>query len=1000
MSPRTALFSAGALLLATSSLAAPRPVKPDAATPPARTRVLDIGARLDINRLDLFTTNVGSLGYDFLGGAAGLFYPKGDPTSVLFGSGLWIAGTVNGQERGALAEYSFEFGPGTASGGTFDDPTRADFKSYRVRTHSDPADTVGWGDYVANAGAQGAPVKVHQLPDPNDPQQTVPVNGPDLPGDLAIWTVFNDLDPLNHGSSPGGTAPLGVEVRQQVYGFDAQNALGDVAFVDWTIKNASNETITDAAIAFWSDPDVGGFTDDLVGWDSIRTMAYAYNGSNNDTQYGTDPPAIGFVLLSSPTGPLAFARYVNGTDPNSITETIRTMHGLLPDGSPYLDPETNQPSAFPFSGDPIAGSGWLDTSPADRRMLISTGPVTLAPGEVTHVVYAIVVGQGTNVVVQGSNRLASVAKLRCEADIVRQAYAQDFVPPFPEDGASCMAVQRCPRPAQFWATECASPNVLTPEQLGNIAECATGTRSLYFNPPPLGETDFFCATVAAGATPREKAEREFATLLANGCTGESTYLPGAGPLPGFPSFSTPIDCPGVTGTTVGELLEPAGAVGFYNAAYENNDATHPRAIEGVDFGFPHFNGGAALAYDFAAGSTINPNTMPDSMTSVRIVFDATRPHSAYRYLRLEELGGGAPTPGRAYLYGGYVPIPLYALDLTTGDTLEVGFAERTVTDADGTILDPGSQVATFDSTWSPSDEADGGREYLFVFKRPQSGAPRPEFATDGALFDGSLPGLYALAARRFDPSSVFDDGDAFVFEWGTPPTRGIDQQMIDLAAQPQGDAATLLGYNAIASCLAGVNNGSAIGAQCSPGTPALATLIESTVTSEQVALTWFVTSFENPAFEIERRENMGAWTTAGGAVADGTGRVTFVDRAVLPGQSLSYRLAQTTAQGRVTQGEKSVVIPAAASASKFALAVRASTGGDLSTDFVLPRAGAVRFDVVTATGRRVYSWDAGVQDAGRHTLSLPGSARLPGGFYLVRARHDGADATAKAIVLR
>jgi hypothetical protein len=59
----------------------------------------------------------------------------------------------------------------------------------------------------------------------------------------------------------------------------------------------------------------------------------------------------------------------------------------------------------------------------------------------------------------------------------------------------------------------------------------------------------------------------------------------------------------------------------------------------------------------------------------------------------------------------------------------------------------------------------------------------------------------------------------------------------------------------------------------------------------------------------------------------------------------------------------------------------------------------VRFEVVTAAGRRVYTWDAGVQDAGRHSLSLPGSARLPGGFYLVRARHAGADLTAKAIVL-
>src|SRR3982750_247826 len=127
MSPRSVLACAGALLLlAAPSDAAPRAVK---RVPPAKVRVLDLGARLDLNRLDLFTTNIGALGYDYAQGSAGLFYPRGNNTTVLFASGLWIAGTVNGQERGALAEYSFEFGPGTAGGGSFDDPTRADFHS-------------------------------------------------------------------------------------------------------------------------------------------------------------------------------------------------------------------------------------------------------------------------------------------------------------------------------------------------------------------------------------------------------------------------------------------------------------------------------------------------------------------------------------------------------------------------------------------------------------------------------------------------------------------------------------------------------------------------------------------------------------------------------------------------------------------------------------------------------------------------------------------------------
>jgi hypothetical protein len=1012
MAPRSQL-RAGALLLAALSIvppawSAPRLSSPQARPRPAGPAVQDFARRFDANRLDLFVTNVGTLGFDVTQFAPGLLYPRGANTSVLFASGLWITGTVDGQERGAIAEYSWEYEPGTAAAGSRDDPSRTDFRTYKVRTAAAaPADTDfvssgtgdpvlhgAWSDYVANAGPLGAPVRVHALPDPNDPQQTIPVDGPDLPGDLALWNVFNDLDPLSHGSGPGGTAPLGVEVRQAVYGFDDAGPLGDASFVDWTITNASNKTIEGATIAFWADPDLGTFSDDLAGWDSARAMAYAYNGKNVDGQYGAAVPALGVVLLRGPgavpAGPLAFVRYVNGSDPNSITETIRSMHGLKTDGSPFVNPLTGLTTAFPYDGDPVAGSGWLDGNAADRRFLVSTGPVTLAPGEAVHVVYAVVVGQG-------ANRFDSIAQLRCNADLARRAWSQGFTRPFPV--ATCTQVAACPRTSGFWAAECASPNVLSPDQVDIVAVCAAD-HAESFAPFAANETTEFCAGVSAppNAAPRARAEREFLALLANQCAAENLLTPAAGPAIGLP-LAAAISCPGIVATTVGELLAPAAPLALLDAAYVAN-AGHDAPIHGAA-ALPRFGGGAGTYFDFWGRGAIDPSAHPDSLGSVTIVFDATRPHPAYRYLRLEQGDGSAPTPGRAYRYGGYRDVPLYALDSATLDTLEVAFVERAVTDADGTLLDAGAQPATFDSTWSPSADADGGLEGLVVFRRPQFGAPRPEFAQDGAVANGSLPGLFALAAARDSASTVFQDGESFTFTWGRAATPGVDAQLLALAALPQGDPATLGGYEAIASCLATVNDGSAIGAACSPGTPALATLISSLVTADRVSLTWFAADPARPVFEVERRDGDGPWLVRAHAAADGTGRLGYEDTDVAPGQTLSYRLAQNTAAGRVTQGETTVIVPArTGQGGRVALAVRAKNGGDLMVDLALARAGQAKFEILTAAGRRVYAWDAGMLEAGRHAFALPGSGRLPGGFYLVRVRQADADAVAKSLVLR
>ncbi|HEX7078644.1 MAG TPA: PKD domain-containing protein [Candidatus Eisenbacteria bacterium] len=409
------LLIAAALAIVIASAGAAAPTAKAAARPgsgrlggPSRAPTLiDNTGRMDVNDLDMFVTNHGSFAYDLTTGNAGLIYPKGSTNTVVFAGGLWIGGMVNGQLRTAVAEYAQEYVPGPMKNGTFqfDQPA---FKNYRIDRGGS-----GFADYLANAVPQGAPV---------DGQ-----GNPLLLGDATIWSVFNDADPGMHTAQPGQTAPLGVEVQQSVFAFDRAAPLGSVIFLKWKLVNKGGNTIQNAYVSVWSDPDLGGFADDLAGCDTTLALGYCYNATNADAQYGSTPPAVGLTLLRGPVtspspgvtdtlGLTAFTKYINGTDPSSAVESYNYMRGLHADGSPiHVFEDTLSPiTTFMVSGDPVAGTGWLDTNSADRRIQLSAGPFTMAPGDSQEVVAAVLVGQG-------ADRLSSITELRSVAAAARSA---------------------------------------------------------------------------------------------------------------------------------------------------------------------------------------------------------------------------------------------------------------------------------------------------------------------------------------------------------------------------------------------------------------------------------------------------------------------------------------------------------------------------------------------------------------------------------------------------
>ena len=398
------------------------PKKPRVVPVRRAATVIDNTTHMDKNNLDMIVTNHGSLAFDLENGLGGLVYPKGSTNTAVFAAGLWIGAKVAGEIRTAIGEYSQEFVPGPMLNGTFQ-PDASEFRNYRI----DRGNTSS-SDYLSWPVSQGAPLDS--------------LGNPLLLGDATIWSVFNDADPGVHTNDAGNTAPLGVEIQQTVFAFHRSGALDNIIFVKWKILNKGGNTLDSTYVSVWSDPDLGGFTDDLVGCDTTLSLGFCYNATNQDQQYGSTPPAVGYDFFRGPIlydtlgvaidtlGMTSFNKYINGTDPAAAVETYNYMSGLHADGSPiYVNDDPIQPiTTYQVSGlSPGAPSGptnWLDSNPADRRLFLSSGPFTMQPGDSQEVVAAIIIGRSTD-------NITSIADMKSKDATAQLVFDLNFDIPSP-----------------------------------------------------------------------------------------------------------------------------------------------------------------------------------------------------------------------------------------------------------------------------------------------------------------------------------------------------------------------------------------------------------------------------------------------------------------------------------------------------------------------------------------------------------------------------------------
>jgi hypothetical protein len=844
----------------------------------------------------------------------------------VFAAGLWLGCTVGGETRTVVAEYSQEYGPGIIlPNHNFDNPSNPDYRTYKVaRFSGDSTDTAhvvrtadqlaadplldplvhhSWSEYMAGAAPYGAPTRTYRLPVTStaDPTDSVDIVGPDVLGDQMMWAVYNDADASRHTNAAGGSTPLGVEVQQTTFAFNRQGPLGNTLFVKYKIINKGTNQLDNMFVSQWSDPDLGGASDDLVGCDVPLSLGYVYNATNNDQLYGSKPPAVGYDFFLGPkdaqgdTLPLtSFNKYINGTDPSSTDETYNYMQGLLPDGSDVIDPTTGQVTKFFHPGDPVTGTGWLDANPSDRRLMDSSGPFSMAPGDTQNIVVGVIVGQG-------NDRLSSISALRFYDTFAQDAFDRNFILPSPPqqpkvdvatdhgsvtlcwdsasrfnysqpgyafEGYNVYQGETVAGPWHRIATydEINSVRVIFDEvfdvttgQLipqfpvafgsdAGVQYCTTITQDAVRGGPLNDATEYYFAVTAYsyGPTQRpkvlENAQQVIRVTPQRPAGGTNPATASATPVvyeqkdtskppstdvvsvevvdPSLvtgdiykvtfqalnPPFSGVVGSDTATVTYAWTLTDSTTGVVLFSgqlnkrgdsdyrvvdgirvtvtgayfpalqdAHYDNNNTAHRRPITGVNFGMPFFFGGAGAGSDFMA-STIDPAANPDSFSTVKLIFDPSGAavQSAYRYFRLQQADGSAPSIGRYYPYAGFHTVPFQAWDVINNVQMDVAFVERAITDANGNLLPADQQPATQDSTWDPPADEDtdnnGGREYLFVLHRPYSSTPKAEFMVDHQLNVGGFPLEYALTAQLRDPSDVFDTGDDFAWLWANPAT--------------------------------------------------------------------------------------------------------------------------------------------------------------------------------------------------------------------------------------
>ncbi len=182
-------------------------------------------------------------------------------------------------------------------------------------------------------------------------------------------------------------------------------------------------------------------------------------------------------------------------------------------------------------------------------------------------------------------------------------------------------------------------------------------------------------------------------------------------------------------------------------------------------------------------------------------------------------------------------------------------------------------------------------------------------------------------------------------------------------------------------------------------TATLTSLMSFEALPDRVTLTWLRGDDAPLEVSVEREGPSAGWSALAQASFDGSGRLKYEDRSVVPGARYSYRLAWSDASGEYHTAETAVSVPRTVSLALEGLRPNPAIG-EAFVAFTLPDAGAATVEVLDIGGRQMAKEEVGGLGAGRHVVAMNAGGTLHPGAYWVRLTHGDRRLMAKGVVLR
>ena len=379
---------------------------------------------LDINNVKAYINPLNLFSKE---GNASFEIPKGSGKHTIYNANIWLGGLDKQDNLHVAAQLYGEKGEDYFMGPITNDYTMVDgkkvvseaykekyFRTWKVKKEEIEYHKLHYADagYQMPSGIANWPAHGRtQFGESSSLASYIKVSGsvnynpsqgdyPNILGDEAVLFIINDA--LNEHTESGGE-PVGVEILGMAYAYNQTDnyypAPKNTIYLQYVIKNRSTHNYKDFYVGFFSDFDLGYKYDDFIGCDSVRHLAFVYNGKEIDGAgesgaYGANPPAQGAMFLNHKMN--AFMNIMNIfqlpnphiNEPEIASDYYNYMRAIWKDGTHLTyygtgyNPNSTDNTNFMFNSRFLGTMGtWTEIGnnnpPGDRRGVMSSGPFTL-----------------------------------------------------------------------------------------------------------------------------------------------------------------------------------------------------------------------------------------------------------------------------------------------------------------------------------------------------------------------------------------------------------------------------------------------------------------------------------------------------------------------------------------------------------------------------------------------------------------------------------------------